>query len=106
MTCDIIRIYKTTLYFSQNASFEVILITDGLYTYGVFIYDLGSWTMKNPFGSRKYTVGYSLEDKTGEIYATAQNYSNLNNISNVPNGKYIIFLFSNQKPYSDVLPQN
>ena len=84
----------------------MILISDGLYTYGVFIYDLGSWTMKNPFGSRKYTVGYSLEDKTGAIYATAQNYSNLNNISNVPNGKYIIFLFFNQKPYHDVLPQN
>ena len=84
----------------------MILISDGLYTYGVFIYDLSSWTMKNPFDSRMYTVGYSLEDKTGAIYATAQNYSNLNNISNVPNGKYIVFLFFNQKPYSDALPQN
>ena len=84
----------------------MILISDGLYTYGVFIYDLGSWTMKNPFGSRKYTVGYSLEDKTGAIYANEQNYSNLNNISNVQNGTYKMLLCFNQKPYSDVLPQN
>ena len=73
------------LYF-QNASFEAVLVTDGLYTYGMFIYDMGSWSLKNPFDSREYIVGYSLADKTGYIYANRHNYTNLNKETNFPNG--------------------
>lgn len=71
--------------FLQNATMQVILISDGTYSYLMFNYDQEQWSLE-PVSYAPSTAGYSLPDKTGFIMATNGNYSQLNKGTNVHPG--------------------
>ncbi|XP_053408488.1 sushi, von Willebrand factor type A, EGF and pentraxin domain-containing protein 1-like [Mercenaria mercenaria] len=70
---------------THNATMQVILISDGIYSYVMFNYDHEQWSFeidKNIPSS----AGYTKSDKTGYIIATRQNFTQLNKDTNVKEG--------------------
>ncbi|XP_053392085.1 uncharacterized protein LOC128554798 [Mercenaria mercenaria] len=75
-----VRLIKT-----QNATMQVILISDGIFSYVMFNYDQEQWSLKMDKNIPS-SAGFSLQDKTGFITATSKNVSQLNNGTNVNPG--------------------
>ena len=73
------------IYYLQNATMQVILVTDGLYSYIMFNYDQELWSLK-PESHDTVSAGYSLENSEGYILANKNNMSQLNSESNVEPG--------------------
>ncbi|XP_053408490.1 sushi, von Willebrand factor type A, EGF and pentraxin domain-containing protein 1-like isoform X2 [Mercenaria mercenaria] len=74
------RLIKT-----QNATMQVILISDGIFSYVMFNYNQEQWSLKMDKNIHS-SAGFSLQDKTGFITATRKNISQLNNGTNVNPG--------------------
>lgn len=68
---------------------QVILISDGVYSYIMFNYDQEQWSLKIDPKIIPSSSGFSLADKTGFITATSSNFSQLNNGTNVHPGKVV-----------------
>ncbi|XP_053390085.1 uncharacterized protein LOC128553006, partial [Mercenaria mercenaria] len=75
-----VRLIKT-----QNATMQVILISDGIFSYVMFNYDQEQWSLKMDKNIPS-SAGFSLQNKTGFITATSKNVSQLNNGTNVNPG--------------------
>ncbi|XP_060561266.1 sushi, von Willebrand factor type A, EGF and pentraxin domain-containing protein 1-like [Ruditapes philippinarum] len=84
-------IIPTRLIKSQNVTMQLILISDGIYSYLMFNYDHEQWSLKLDKNIPS-SAGYSCKDNDVYILATSKNASLLNNDTNVktgPNGRWI-----------------
>ena len=64
---------------------QVVLVTDGLYSYTMYNYDQEGWSLK-PDSHDTVSAGHSLENGEGYILANKNNMSELNSASNVEPG--------------------
>ncbi|XP_060596340.1 sushi, von Willebrand factor type A, EGF and pentraxin domain-containing protein 1-like [Ruditapes philippinarum] len=84
-------IIPTRLIKSQNVTMQLILISDGIYSYLMFNYDHEQWSLKLDKNIPS-SAGFSCKDNNVHILATSKNASSLNNDTNVqsgPNGRWI-----------------
>jgi len=71
------------LFSSQNLSMQMILATDGMYTYLMFNYDQEEFSIQ-PEAYITLSSGYTYPDNlTGEILSNRTTFMNLKNGSNV-----------------------
>ncbi|KAH3689542.1 hypothetical protein DPMN_194472 [Dreissena polymorpha] len=66
----------------QNLSMQVIIVTDGMYTYIMFNYDREQFSIR-PLPEVPVASGYTHLDYSGTVLSTRNNFTNLNKESNV-----------------------
>ncbi|XP_052245001.1 sushi, von Willebrand factor type A, EGF and pentraxin domain-containing protein 1-like isoform X24 [Dreissena polymorpha] len=66
----------------QNLSMQVILVTDGMYTYIMFNYDREQFSIR-PLPEVPVASGYTHLDYSASVLSTRNNFTNLNKESNV-----------------------
>ncbi|KAH3724720.1 hypothetical protein DPMN_050543 [Dreissena polymorpha] len=69
----------------QNLSMQVILVTDGMYTYIMFNYDREQFSIR-PLPEVPVASGYTHLDYSANVLSTRNNFTNLNKESNVNPG--------------------